>query len=209
MSLLHCDMELEGYGRGHEQTQAYKISMTAILAAFVIAITPFSVLLPLPLGIVILYIFRDLGNIAGRVINIKNLLSIMFILTVYADPYLLLSNFLSAIIDGITIMVVMKKGFIFDSRAVFSIGAIVGIIVSLITLVILLSIPQFLNIILFTLESNITRLPTIFLYIMFMLLINVILSVGVGCFYLISFKFLRTLLENSTKFRDLNGTTVM
>ena len=79
MSLLQCEIELEECGGDRKDTKAYKVSMTALIVALVLVMVSFALVLPVPIGFVVLYIFREFEGIAVKAIYIKNIMSLLIV----------------------------------------------------------------------------------------------------------------------------------
>ena len=104
-----------------------EISLTAMLAAMLFVFTSVRMILPIPLGIIGLYIFRRFERNAVRALFMSSVLHLFFLIFIMFDIYTVVLWGVSVLDNFIAAKMIMNDFFTFKNLTMFNAGGIAAL----------------------------------------------------------------------------------
>jgi len=101
-----------------------EISLVAMISAIMFVFTSIAMLLPIPIGLVVVYIFRRFEYNVIRALFISNILRMIFLVFAFLNPYTMLVWVIAVMDDFILSVMIIRDSFKFKNFTVFNIGGI-------------------------------------------------------------------------------------
>lgn len=106
---------------------AREISLIAILSAMLFVFTSISMVIPVPVGVAGLYIFRRFEHSAVRALFISRILQVFFLVFAFFDIFVMFTWTSSVIQDWVISVMFIRDSFTFKSSTLFNMGGITAL----------------------------------------------------------------------------------
>ena len=106
---------------------AREISLTAMLSAMIFVFASIRMILPIPLGIITLYIFRRFERNAVRSLFMSSLLHLFFLMFVMFDVYTMAMWGVSVLDNFVAAKMITNDFFTFKNLTMFNVGGIAAL----------------------------------------------------------------------------------
>jgi len=134
-----CDIELEEIPV--KEPESRRIALLVMTTLMMYLVTMFDNILPLPSGILMLYIFKDLGRMPAKALILSDVLHCIELVGIFTIPILILTIY-GVGLDIFTANAYLRNGCKMDDRVLFEIGAMFGVVLVCLTVPILAASPD-------------------------------------------------------------------
>lgn len=104
-----------------------EISLIAMMAAMLFVFTSIEMFVPVPVGMIGLYIFRRFERDAVKALFISNILQVFFLVFAFFDVFIMFMWACAVVKNWVISAIVIRDSFVFRGFSIFNIGGILSL----------------------------------------------------------------------------------
>ena len=104
-----------------------EISLIAMMAAMLFVFTSIEMFVPVPVGMIGLYVFRRFGRDAVKALFISNILQVFFLVFAFFDAFIIFMWVCTVAKNWLISAIIIRDSFVFRGSTIFNIGGILSL----------------------------------------------------------------------------------